>query len=77
MVKYNLNKLENDNLILREAEVSRGLSLNWDKLKAAGMLDMADRRAINGRVEEINQATERVVSFSASSWATSPPVSPD
>lgn len=66
VVKYNLNKLENDDLILREAEVSRGLSLNWDKLKAAGILDEMSKpvgRAINGIVEEINQATERVVSF--------------
>lgn len=66
VVKYNLNKLENDKLIERAAEVSRGLSLNWANLEAAGLL--TDRRepvghAVNGLAERVNRATERVVSF--------------
>jgi repressor LexA len=32
VVKYNLSKLEREELIIREKEVSRGLSLNWTKL---------------------------------------------
>lgn len=32
VVKYNLSKLEREELIIREKEVSRGLSLNWAKL---------------------------------------------
>jgi repressor LexA len=37
VVKYNLSKLEKEELILRHKEVSRGLSLNWEKLAELGM----------------------------------------
>ena len=37
VVKYNLNKLERDELIVREKEVSRGLSLNWEKIYQSGL----------------------------------------
>ncbi len=37
VVKYNLTKLEKEELILRQKEVSRGLSLNWEKLAQLGM----------------------------------------
>ena len=37
VVKYNLTKLEKDKLIRRDKEVSRGLSLDWDRLHEAGL----------------------------------------
>ncbi|MBX3000477.1 MAG: transcriptional repressor LexA [Caldilineaceae bacterium] len=37
VVKYNLSKLEKDELILRQKEVSRGLCLNWPKLAEIGL----------------------------------------
>ena len=37
VVKYNLTKLEKDKLIRRDKEVSRGLSLDWDRLQEAGL----------------------------------------
>ena len=39
VVKYNLTKLEKDKLIRRDKEVSRGLSLDWDRLREAGLAD--------------------------------------
>ena len=39
VVKYNLTKLEKDRLIRRDKEVSRGLSLDWDRLQEAGLAD--------------------------------------
>lgn len=36
VVNYNLAKLENEALISRERDVSRGLSVNWPKLSALG-----------------------------------------
>ncbi len=70
VVKYNLNKLETDGLILRDPEVSRGLSLDWAKLDAAGLLPEIQKPvgyAVNGAAtrvaERVNRATERVVSF--------------
>lgn len=36
VVNYNLAKLENEELIARERDVSRGLSVNWPKLTALG-----------------------------------------
>ena len=39
VVKYNLTKLEKDKLIRRDKEVSRGLSLDWDRLQEAGLAD--------------------------------------
>ncbi len=59
VVKYNLSKLENEELIVREAEVSRGLSLNWDKLEATGLLDEIGGPASRA----INNLSDRVVSF--------------
>lgn len=75
VVKYNLTKLESEELILREAEVSRGLSLNWDKLEATGLLDeigltkgrnvvaTTAQQAVNGLTERVADAAERVASF--------------
>ena len=66
VVKYNLTKLESDGLILRDAEVSRGLSLNWDKLQVAGLMEEMERplsRGVNGLAEQIRQTSERVVGF--------------
>jgi repressor LexA len=37
VVNYNLAKLENEELIARERDVSRGLSVNWPKLTALGL----------------------------------------
>jgi len=70
VVKYNLSKLESDGLIVREAEVSRGLSLVWAKLEEAGLLPEIRKpvgQAVNGVAERVNRAAgrvaERVVSF--------------
>lgn len=38
VVNYNLAKLENEDLITRERDVSRGLSVNWPKLLALGFM---------------------------------------
>lgn len=65
VVKYNLNKLEGDNLIERAAEVSRGLSLNWANLETAGLL--ADFRkpaeqvvdGANGVVKQLDRAVQQ------------------
>lgn len=38
VVKYNLTKLEKEELIIRQKEVSRGLSLNWPRLAELGIL---------------------------------------
>ena len=37
VVNYNLGKLEEFNLLLRRREVSRGLTLNWEKLAEMGI----------------------------------------
>lgn len=37
VTNYNLDKLENMGLLSRRREVSRGLSLNWDKLEESGL----------------------------------------
>lgn len=37
VVNYNLNKLENEALISRDRDVSRGLSVNWDRLLKQGI----------------------------------------
>jgi repressor LexA len=39
VVKYNLTKLEQAKLIKREKDVSRALSLNWDRLQEEGLAD--------------------------------------
>lgn len=41
VVNYNLAKLENEELITRERDVSRGLSVNWPKLTALGFTTKA------------------------------------
>jgi repressor LexA len=50
VVKYNLSKLEKEELILRQKEVSRGLSLNRAKLAELGLVDLegADSYVENG-----------------------------
>jgi repressor LexA len=66
VVKYNLTKLENDELILRDPEVSRGLRLNLGKLEAAGLLNATGKpmhTEANGVAERIGRTGERVVSF--------------
>ena len=42
VVKYNLTKLEKDELIKRDKEVSRGLSLDWGRLQEVGLADNLD-----------------------------------
>ena len=39
VVKYNLTKLEREQLIKRDKDVSRGLSLDWDRLQEAGLAE--------------------------------------
>lgn len=39
VVNYNLTKLENEALISRERDVSRGLSINWDRLMKLGIVN--------------------------------------
>jgi len=49
VVKYNLTKLEKEELILRRKEVSRGLSLNWPRLQELGLAhDLTDAPHPNG-----------------------------
>jgi repressor LexA len=52
VVNYNLAKLEEMDLVTRHREVSRGLSLNWNKLSEIGMgeppLENVDRAAFFG-----------------------------
>lgn len=45
VVNYNLAKLENEELIARERDVSRGLSVNWPKLSALGFAPEPVREA--------------------------------
>lgn len=50
VVKYNLAKLEKEELILRQKEVSRGLSLNWPRLEEMGLAsELSDAPSANGR----------------------------
>ncbi len=39
VVNYNLAKLVDENLLIRHKEVSRGLSVNWDRLSELGIVD--------------------------------------
>lgn len=48
VVNYNLDRLEEMELVTRTRETSRGLSVNWDKLEAAGF------------VQPVKQAAERM-----------------
>ncbi len=50
VVKYNLTKLENEGFIVREKEVSRGLSLNWPLLEERGLIPAGER---NGASQEV------------------------
>lgn len=61
VVKYNLTKLEKDELIVREKEVSRGLSLNWDKINQSGLSALfngngseAALGSLNGRYDQVS-----------------------
>lgn len=72
VVKYNLTKLEGEELILRDAEVSRGLSLNWEKLQATGLLEEIGltvppatpiQQAVNGLADRVANGIERIVDF--------------
>lgn len=46
VVNYNLAKLENEDLITRERDVSRGLSVNWLKLTALGFTSEPTREPV-------------------------------
>lgn len=72
VVKYNLTKLESEELILRDAEVSRGLSLNWEKLQATGLLEEIGltapsatpiQQAVNGLADRVANGIERIIDF--------------
>jgi repressor LexA len=51
VVNYNLNKLASENLILRTREVSRGLSLNWERLEECGL---AQELMVDEPVEQVS-----------------------
>lgn len=53
VVNYNLAKLENEELIARERDVSRGLSVNWPKLMALGFTPEPVREAPTAPVNSI------------------------
>ena len=64
VVNYNLAKLVEENLLIRRKEVSRGLSLNWDRLAELGIVDNGQVNSIvstagllgsNGRGRELNR----------------------
>mgnify|MGYP000724599220 FL=1 len=42
VVSYNLKKLVDEALLERQPDVSRGLSVNWDRLRELGMVDEDD-----------------------------------
>lgn len=42
VVSYNLKKLVEEDLVEREPDVSRGLSVNWDRLHELGMIEPDD-----------------------------------
>jgi len=46
VVNYNLAKLENESLISRERDVSRGLSVNWPKLMTLGFTPQAASKTV-------------------------------
>jgi repressor LexA len=45
VVNYNLAKLEEEKLVMRRREVSRGLSLNWERLAQVGIVKEAAAEA--------------------------------
>ncbi len=60
VVKYNLSKLERDELIVRHKEVSRGLSLNWSRLQAVGLAnELANAPAANGNANRNRDRSSR------------------
>lgn len=60
VVKYNLTKLERGQLIKRDKDVSRGLSLDWTQLQAAGL---AQGMAGAPRPDRGNDATGAAFNF--------------
>lgn len=61
VVNYNLNKLENEALISRDRDVSRGLSVNWERILKLGLPDKFDISLPAGvaeSTEEIQQGAE-------------------
>jgi repressor LexA len=64
VVNYNLAKLVDENLLIRHKEVSRGLSVNWDRLSELGIMDgvqanglaaISGRGGANGRAWDFNR----------------------
>lgn len=47
VVNYNLAKLVDENLLIRHKEVSRGLSVNWDRLTELGIIDQSNSNGSN------------------------------
>lgn len=45
VVSYNLKKLVEEDLLERQPDVSRGLSVNWERLRELGLVNAADREA--------------------------------
>ncbi len=60
VVNYNLAKLVEEDLLIRRKEVSRGISLNWERLVEVGVVDH----------EQINPVTASMSSSAASSMRT-------
>ncbi|MBU6350291.1 MAG: transcriptional repressor LexA [Chloroflexi bacterium] len=52
VVKYNLNKLQEYGLILRERDISRGLSVNWEQLQQSGYPYALNGESVRGRQRE-------------------------
>lgn len=52
VVNYNLNKLENLNLVSRQGKVSRGIQINWQALRDYGFADSGGRGALASLVED-------------------------
>jgi len=58
VVKYNLTKLEREELIRRDKEVSRGLSLDWERLRQVGLADNLSGAPIaDGRTESASDSS--------------------
>jgi repressor LexA len=63
VVNYNLAKLVDEDLLIRHKEVSRGLSLNWERLAELGIVagqmnpltSMPMLNGSNGRTRELNR----------------------
>jgi repressor LexA len=46
VVSYNLKKLVEEDLLERQPDVSRGLSVNWERLRELGLIDGVDLEAV-------------------------------